>query len=119
MCWRLRLSLQPCLRQARSGIEGTALVNEGTEAMVQNSPHVDSVLVLMCCHPGRLVARRFQLGLLRNLRAQHCFDLALELSGGDRGLSIFWPTAAASPTTRWRSSCVKKDFGASSRLTLG
>jgi heptosyltransferase-3 len=72
------------LHQAHPGIEVTALVNEGTETMLENSPYVKRVLALKRRHPGRLAAARFQLGLLRELRGQD-FDLVLELSGGDRG----------------------------------
>jgi heptosyltransferase-3 len=72
------------LHQAHPGIEVTALVNEGTEAMLENSPYISRVLALRRRHAGRLDEARFQLGLLKDLRAQD-FDLALELSGGDRG----------------------------------
>lgn len=81
------------LHQAHPGIEVTALVNEGTEAMVENSPYVSRVLTLKRRHAGRLAAARFQLGLLRGLRAQD-FDLALELSGGDRGAFLAWASGA-------------------------
>jgi heptosyltransferase-3 len=62
----------------------TALVNQGTEAMLQNSPYVDEVIALERDHEGRLSELAYQLGLLKRLRSAR-FDLSLELSGGDRG----------------------------------
>jgi heptosyltransferase-3 len=71
------------LRQAYPGLAVTALVNQGTEAMLANNPEVERVLVLRRDLQGwRALA--FQLGLLRRLR-QGRFDLAIDLSGGDRG----------------------------------
>ncbi len=81
------------LKQAYPEIETTALVNQGTEDMVANSPFVDRVLVLKRRQTGGLEAARFQLGLLRKLRAGR-FDLALELSGGDRGAFLTWASGA-------------------------
>lgn len=72
------------LKQAFSGIATTALVNQGTQEMVLNNPYVDQVLVLKRRHQSRAEAAADQVKLLRALRAG-CFDLALELSGGDRG----------------------------------
>ncbi len=62
----------------------TALVNQGTEAMLQHNPHLDTLLVLRREHPSPWRAASRQLHLLRRLRRGR-FDLSLELSGGDRG----------------------------------
>jgi heptosyltransferase-3 len=72
----------------------TALVNQGTEAMLQNSPYVDEVIALKRDHSGRLAELGYQLGLLRRLRAAR-FDLSLELSGGDRGAFLSLIAGAA------------------------
>lgn len=66
----------------RAGI--TALVNQGTEAMLRHNPHLQELLVLRREHASRREALAHQLHLLRRLRRGR-FDLSLELSGGDRG----------------------------------
>lgn len=81
------------LKQAYPGIITTAVVNEGTEAMLAGNPFVDRVLTLRRLHAGRLEAARFHLGLIGGLRAAR-FDLALELSGGDRGAFLAWISGA-------------------------
>jgi heptosyltransferase-3 len=60
---------------------------------VCSSDLVSKVLALKRHHPGRLAEARFQLGLLRGLRAQG-FDLAMDLSGGDRGAFLAWASGA-------------------------
>ncbi len=72
------------LKQAWPEAEVTALVNQGTEAMLAHNPQLSRVLVLRREHAGRLAAMRRQLGLLAQVRGGG-FDLCLELSGGDRG----------------------------------
>lgn len=72
------------LKEAWPGLAITALVNQGTEAMVANSPYVDEVIALKRDHAGLPAEMAYQLGLLRRLRRAR-FDLSLELSGGDRG----------------------------------
>ncbi len=81
------------LKEAWPGLAITALVNQGTEAMVQNSPYVDEVIVLERDHPGRLAELAYQLRLLGRLRAAR-YDLSLELSGGDRGAFLSRAAAA-------------------------
>ena len=80
------------LKEAFPQVRVTALVNRGTEAMVQNSPQVDEVLVLERGLKG-WPALRFQLGLLAALRRGR-FDLAIDLSGGDRGAFLAWASGA-------------------------
>ena len=72
------------LKSAWPGIEITMVVNQGTEAMVENNPEIDRVLVLKRDHKNKLSELFFQLGLIRTLRSSR-FDVCLELSGGDRG----------------------------------
>ncbi len=80
------------LKAAYPGLSVTALVNQGTEAMLQNNPEVDRVLVLRRdLESWRALA--FQVGLLRRLRAGG-FDLAVDLSGGDRGAFLAWVSGA-------------------------
>ncbi len=81
------------LAQAYPGIRLTALVNQGTQDMVLNNPEIAQVLVLERGHASRLKAWRHQLGLLRGLRAGR-FDLAIDLSGGDRGAFLAWASGA-------------------------
>ncbi|MCA1905365.1 MAG: putative lipopolysaccharide heptosyltransferase III [Desulfarculus sp.] len=71
------------LKRAYPGLAVTALVNQGTEAMLANNPEVERVLVLRRDLKGWR-ALVFQLKLLRQLR-RGGFDLAIDLSGGDRG----------------------------------
>ena len=72
------------LKETWPSLNITALVNQDTEAMLQNNPYVDEVIALERNHAGRLTGLKYQLGLLRRLRSAR-FDLSLELSGGDRG----------------------------------
>lgn len=80
------------LHQAWPGIKVTAVVNQGTEAMLANNPQVDQVLVVRR-DIGGLAALRAQLGLLGVLRSAH-FDLSMDLSGGDRGAFLSWISGA-------------------------
>jgi heptosyltransferase III len=77
------------LKQAWPGLRITALVNQGTEAMVSHSPFVDEVLVLQRGGRSGLAELGYQWRLLGQLRRRR-FDLALELSGGDRGAFLTW-----------------------------
>ena len=72
------------LKETWPSLKITALVNLGTETMLQNSPYVDEIIALERNHAGRLAELKYQLDLLRRLRSAR-FDLSLELSGGDRG----------------------------------
>jgi heptosyltransferase-3 len=81
------------LKEAWPGLSITALVNKGTEAMLQNSPYVDQVIALERDHEGRLAGLAYQLGLLKRLREAR-FDLSLELSGGDRGAFLSFAAGA-------------------------
>jgi heptosyltransferase-3 len=83
------------LKETWPGLAITALVNQGTEAMLKNSPYVDEVIALERGHDGRLAGLAYQLGLLKRLRGTR-FDLSLELSGGDRG--AFLSIAAGAKT---------------------
>lgn len=80
------------LKQAYPGLATTALVEQGTQAMVQNSPYVDQVLVLERPQSAWRAARS-NLGLLASLRRGR-FDLAIDLSGGDRGAFLTFMTGA-------------------------
>ncbi|MBI4798049.1 MAG: putative lipopolysaccharide heptosyltransferase III [Desulfarculus sp.] len=80
------------LKQAYPGLATTALVEEGTQAMVQGSPHVDQVLVLRRPESAWRAAQS-NLGLLASLRRGR-FDLAIDLSGGDRGAFLAFMTGA-------------------------
>lgn len=71
------------LHEAWPGVQVTAVVNQGTEAMMVHSPQIDQVLIVRRDLSG-VAALRSQLSLLCALRRAK-FDLALELSGGDRG----------------------------------
>ncbi len=81
------------LKEAFPQVSLTALVNAGTEAMVEHNPFIDQVWVLERHHRGRWQELRFQLGLLRRLRRAG-FDLSLELSAGDRGAFLSWVAGA-------------------------
>ena len=76
--------LMAALKQSFPGIRITALVNQGTEAMLSRSRVVDRLLVLRRDAEGFWDKSRSQLGLLADLRREK-YDLCLELSGGDRG----------------------------------
>jgi len=81
------------LKETWPDLAVTALVNQGTEAMLQNSPYVDEVIALRRNHSCRLAEMAYQLGLLKRLRAAR-FDLSLELSGGDRGAFLSFAAGA-------------------------
>jgi heptosyltransferase-3 len=81
------------LKEAWPGLSITALVNQGTEAMLQNSPYIDEVIALKRNHSGRLAELKYQLGLLKRLRSAR-YDLSLELSGGDRGAFLSFAARA-------------------------
>jgi heptosyltransferase-3 len=72
------------LKEAFPDISITAVVNQGTEAMVAHNPCLDRVLIIRREHTSRWAAARDQWRLIRQLRSSG-FDLCLELSGGDRG----------------------------------
>ncbi|MEW5913878.1 MAG: putative lipopolysaccharide heptosyltransferase III [Thermodesulfobacteriota bacterium] len=77
------------LAEAWPKLEITAIVNEGTEAMLRHNPLLKEVMVLRRQHANRAAALVWQLGFLH--RVFHGgFDLALELSGGDRGAFLAW-----------------------------
>jgi heptosyltransferase-3 len=71
----------------------TALVNQGTEEMVLNCPYVDRALLVMRekLSPGRRLTANWR--LIRQLRAGG-FDMAFELSAGDRGIYLCWLSGA-------------------------
>ncbi|MCB2185082.1 MAG: putative lipopolysaccharide heptosyltransferase III [Deltaproteobacteria bacterium] len=71
----------------------TALVNQGTEAMLAHHPLVDRLLVLQREKTGAWQGLRRQAGLLAAV-AGGGFDLALDLSGGDRGAFLVWLSRA-------------------------
>lgn len=81
------------LKETWPGLAITALVNQGTEAMLQNSPYVEEVIALERKHSGRLAELAYQFRLLKRLRAAR-FDLSLELSGGDRGAFLSFAAGA-------------------------
>jgi len=81
------------LAEAWPSLEITAIVNQGTEAMVQHDPLLKEVMVLRRRHANPAAALIWQLGFLH--RVYHGrFDLALELSGGDRGAFLAWLSRA-------------------------
>lgn len=80
------------LKQAWPGLRLTAVVREGTEAMLEHSPLVDRLLVVRR-HAGQGEGLAGGLRLVRELRRES-FDLALELSGGDRGAFLAWASGA-------------------------
>ncbi len=82
------------LKAAWPGIEISVVVNQGTEAMVQDNPQIDQVLVLKRDHQSKLAELSFQAGLLRTIRSGR-FDICLELSGGDRGAFLSLVSGAA------------------------
>ncbi|CAO0823277.1 hypothetical protein DFAR_3610024 [Desulfarculales bacterium] len=80
-------------KEAYPGLSTTALVEEGTQAMVQNSPYVDQVLTLS--RPNSVwKAALCHLELLDSLRKGR-FDLAVDLSGGDRETFLAFMSGAA------------------------
>lgn len=80
------------LKEAYPELKLTALVNQGTEAMLIGNPLLSDVLVLRRDQKG-LDALFGQLGLLARLRRGR-FDLAVDLSGGDRGAFLAWASGA-------------------------
>jgi heptosyltransferase-3 len=81
------------LKEAYPGLSTTALVEQGTQAMVQNSPYVDQVLTLERPESA-LSASLAGLKLLARLRRGR-FDLAIDLSGGDRGAFLAFMSGAS------------------------
>lgn len=81
------------LKEAYPGLSTTALVEQGTQAMVQNSPYVDEVLTLQRPDSAWQAARA-NLKLLASLRRGR-FDLAIDLSGGDRGAFLAFMSGAS------------------------
>lgn len=80
------------LHEAYPGIAVAALVEDGTQAMVTDSPYVQEVLVLR--RPsGLLAGLKANLGLLWRLSRLHA-DLAIDLSGGDRGAFLAFMSGA-------------------------
>lgn len=69
------------------------VVNQGTEAMVRHNPLLNEVLILKREHASSLAALPWHLGFIRGLRGRR-YDLALEMSGGDRGAFLAWISGA-------------------------
>jgi heptosyltransferase-3 len=71
----------------------SALVNQGTEEMVLNCPYVDQVLLVRRdkSRLGQRLAANWR--LIGQLRAGR-FDMAFELSAGDRGIYLCWLSGA-------------------------
>lgn len=84
------------LREAFPRARLTALVNAGTEEILLHHPDVDEVLLV---HRGEAEAKSWgrswadQLRLLRRLRERR-FDLALDLTDGDRAAFLTWASGA-------------------------
>jgi predicted lipopolysaccharide heptosyltransferase III len=84
------------LREAFPRARLTALVNAGTEEVLLHHPDVDEVLLV---HRGEAEAESWgrswadQLRLLRRLRKRR-FDLALDLTDGDRAAFLTWASGA-------------------------
>lgn len=88
------------LRDAYPKAHVTMLVNAGTESIVQGHPAVDEVLVVERANLGR------QWHLIRELRRRH-FDLAIDLTDGDRSAILSWLSGAYqrigyNSESRWR-----------------
>jgi predicted lipopolysaccharide heptosyltransferase III len=84
------------LREAFPRASICALVNAGTEAVLQHHPDVDEVLLVnrpdaKVWAGGRYWADQFR--LVRRLR-EHRFDLALDLTDGDRAAFLTWASGA-------------------------
>jgi predicted lipopolysaccharide heptosyltransferase III len=84
------------LREAFPRVTTTALVNAGTEEVLLHNPDVDEVLVVdrlagKTGSRGRRWAE--QLRLVRRLREGR-FDLALDLTDGDRAAFLTWASGA-------------------------
>lgn len=80
------------LKEAYPGLSTTALVEEGTQAMLLNNPCVDQVLTLSRPESAWAAACS-NLRLLASLRRGR-FDLAIDLSGGDRGAFLTFMSGA-------------------------
>lgn len=77
------------LKEAWPDSRVSALVRQGTEAMLTDNPYLDEVLIVER-HPHRCWSPlTFAWGL-----RQRRFDLVFELSGGDRGAVYSWVTGA-------------------------
>jgi predicted lipopolysaccharide heptosyltransferase III len=81
----------------------TALVNPGTEGVLQHNPHLDETWVL---ERGDW---REQLRFLRRLRARR-FDCVIDLTDGDRSAVLAWASGAScrigfNDEQRWRGRC--------------
>lgn len=84
------------LREAFPRATLTALVNAGTEEVLQHHPDVDEVLLVRRRVAGAgswLRSWTDQLRLVRRLREQR-FDLALDLTDGDRAAFLTWASGA-------------------------
>ncbi len=81
------------LKEAWPQLAIDMVVNPGTEAMVRYNPQINQVLVLQREHTSRLASLNWQLGLIRRLHFGR-YDLALEMSGGDRGAFLAWASGA-------------------------
>ncbi len=77
------------IKEAWPAAQVSMLVPRGTEEMVAGLPGLDRLYVL----DRRRASLREVWRLLRELRQQR-FDLALELSGGDRGAFLAWASGA-------------------------
>ena len=81
-------SLRHCFPAARI----TAIVNEGTEAVLAGNPAIDRIVTLKRLpDPVRDVVH--QLRFLRDIRGEH-FDLVLELTGSDRAAFTAYASGA-------------------------
>jgi heptosyltransferase-3 len=88
------------LREAFPKAHVTMLVNAGTEQVAEGHRAVDDVLVVERSNLGR------QWNLIRELRRRH-FDLAIDLTDGDRSAILSWLSGAAqrigyNSENRWR-----------------
>jgi heptosyltransferase-3 len=70
----------------------TALVNEGTEAMLAGNPNVDKIFILER-DKNPIIDLKKQLSLIAKLR-KFRFDLALELTNNDRGAAYSFMSGA-------------------------
>ena len=84
------------LREAFPAAATTALVNAGTEEVLLHHPNVDEVLLVNRRPAGAgawLRSWTDQLRLVRRLRERR-FDLALDLTDGDRAAFLTWASGA-------------------------
>src|SRR5271155_1454170 len=82
------LMITPLLRALRETFPQariTAVVNSGTEAMLDGNPHLDEVLVFQRKIKDENIVRSFahELAFLRDMR-RHQFDLTMSFTDGDR-----------------------------------